>query len=164
MGSFRDRLRRVRSEASESAQERAKAKDQEKQRVRETYLRVEEAADAVEAYLESCLRDFQMEFVEFKYESRSQSGRLFRVYWDEPVTRAGGASDKIFHQLEFRVRRYHEYADVEVLSKAIVRNRDRRNCAHEEDVWEGDPEKLNRFIEREIVAFSKLYTDPDGDE
>ena len=48
-----------------------------------------------------------------------------------------------------------------VVAKAIVRNRKRRRCAHEEDVWDGDPQRLFPFVEREILEFTKLYTGPE---
>ena len=163
MGDFRERLRRIRQKAGVEDKQRAQERSEEAHRARETTDRVTRAADEVEAEIERVLKEFQAEFVEFRFESRTREGSNFRVYWDEPVVRPDGKQDKTFHQLSFQVRRYREYADVEVVAKAIVRNRDRRRCAHEEDVWEGDPQRLLPFVEREILEFTKLYLSPEED-
>lgn len=161
MGDFRDRLRRIRQASAAEEDRRAEERAEEKRRARETSGRVDSAADEVEAHIESCLKEFQAEFVEFRYDAHTREGRNLRVYWDEPLTGPDGKPRNSFHELSFKVRRYYEYADVEVVAKAIVRNRKRRRCAHEEDVWEGDPRRLFPFVEREIVEFTKLYTGPE---
>ncbi|MBN1421627.1 MAG: hypothetical protein JXP34_22835, partial [Planctomycetes bacterium] len=65
--------------------------------------------------------------------------------------------------LSFQVRRYPDYADVEVVAKAIVRNRDRRRCSHQEDVVDGDPRRLCHFVDGEILEFTRFYLKPEGD-
>ncbi len=161
MGDFRDRLRRIRQEAGAEEERRAAEKAEETRRARETNERVDRAADEVETHIERYLREFQSEFVEFRYNAHTREGRNLRVHWDEPLVGPDGKPNKIFHQLSFKVRRYYEYADVEVVAKAIVRNRQRRRCAHEEDVWDGDPQRLFPFVEREILQFTKLYSSPE---
>ena len=161
MGDFRDRLRRIRHEAGAEEERRAAEKAEETRRARETTERVNRAADDVEAHIERCLKEFLGEFVEFRYNAHTREGRNLRVDWDEPLVGSDGKPNKILHQLSFKVRRYYEYADVEVVAKAIVRNRKRRRCAHEEDVWDGDPQRLFPFVEREILQFTKLYSSPE---
>jgi hypothetical protein len=161
MGDFRDRLKKARNQADKDQELRREQNSDDTRRKRETSQRVGAAADDVESHIELCLKDFQNEFMEFRYESHVRDGRNLRVYWDEPHTVAGGKQDNLFHQLSFQVRSYDEYADVEVIAKSIVRNRDRRRCRHEEDVWEGDPKRLLPFVEREILEFTKLYTATD---
>ncbi|MCZ6795948.1 MAG: hypothetical protein O7J95_20260 [Planctomycetota bacterium] len=163
MSDFLDRLRRLRRKGSEDEERRAQERSEAARHTREVAERVDSAADEVETHIERCLKEFHSEFVEFRYEAHTREGTNFRVYWDEPLVRPDGSPDKVFHQLSFRVRRYYEYADVEVVAKAIVRNRDRRRCAHEEDVSEGDPKRLLSFVEREILEFTKLYTAPEAE-
>ena len=74
MDDFRERLRRIRqtgekAEARDAEEEREKAR-----RARETTDRVDSAADEVEAYIERCLKDFQAEFVEFRFDSHTREG------------------------------------------------------------------------------------------
>ena len=161
MSDFQERLRKIRQEAHRTEEREAQERSDAARRERETRTRVDRAADEVEAHITTCLKEFQGEFLEFRFDSHTREGKNIRVYWDEPVTGPGGKQDKVFHQLSFKVRRYYEYADVEVVAKAIVRNRDRRRCAHEEDVWDGDPKRLFPFVEREILEFTRLYTGPE---
>ena len=161
MGNFRERLKKVRNQADKDQERRKQESLDAARRKRETSQHVGAAADEVEAHIELCLKEFQNEFMEFRYDSHVREGRNLRVYWDEPHTLEGGKQDNLFHQLSFQVRRYDEYADVEVIAKSIVRNRDRRRCRHEEDVWEGDPKRLRPFVEREILEFTKIYTAAD---
>ena len=163
MGDFRERLRQIRQKGSLEDKRLAQERSEEARRARETRDKVDCGADEVETHIEHCLKEFQSEFVEFRFDSHTRDGRNFRIYWDEPVVQRGGTQDKVYHQLGFQVRRYYEYADVEVVATAIVRNQDRRRCAHEEDVWEGDPKRLFPFVEREILEFTKLYTSPGED-
>ena len=158
MGDFRERLRQIRQEAGAEEERRAAEKAEEARHARETSERVDRTADEVEAHIERCLKEFQGEFIEFKYNADTREGRNLRVHWDEPLVGPDGKPNKLLHQLSFKVRRYYEYADVEVVAKAIVRNRKRRRCSHEEDVWEGDPKRLLPFVEREILQFTRLYT------
>ena len=163
MGDFQERLRRIRQKAGKQEERDAKERSEKARRVRESKDRIDRAAHEVEAHIERCLKEFQAEFVEFRFDAHTREGRNFQVYWDEPLVRPDGAQDKAFHRLSFQVRCHYEYADVEVVAKAIVRNRDRRRCAHEEDVWEGDPKRLFPFVEREILEFTRLYTSPEED-
>lgn len=163
MEDFRDRLRRIRQKSNEEEARRAQERAEGARRARETTNRVDRAAEEVEAHIELRLKEFQSEFLEFRFDSHTREGRNIRVYWDEPIARPDGSQDRLFHQLSFQVRRYYEYADLEVVAKAIVRNREPRRCAHEEDVWEGDPTRLFPFVEREILEFTKLYTSPEED-
>ncbi len=163
MSDFRERLRRVRQTAENEEQRRAEEQSEKTRRAQETIDCVDRAADEVEAHIGRSLKEFQAEFVEFRFDSHTREGRNIRVYWDEPLGGSRGKEAKTFHQLSFKVRRYYEYADVEVVAKAIVRNRDRRRCSHEEDVWEGDPKRLFPFVEREILAFTELYSSPEED-
>jgi len=163
MGDFRERLRQIRQRAGKENERLAQERSEEKRRARETTGRVDRAAEEVEAHIEHCLKELQSEFVEFRFDAHTRDGRNIRVHWDEPCVGTDGTQEKIFHQLSFQVQRYYEYADVEVVAKAIVRNQDRRRCAHEEDVWDGDPKRLFPFVEREILEFTKLYTSPEED-
>ncbi len=63
----------------------------------------------------------------------------------------------VLNDIEVNIRHLDRRID------AVVRNRDRRRCAHEEDVWEGDPKRLFPFVEREILAFTELYSSPEED-
>ena len=155
--------RPFRQQAQADEERRAQERSEKTRRARETRHSVDRAAGEVEDHIERCLKEFQSEFVEFRFDAHTREGRNIRVYWDEPLTRPDGKEEKVFHQLSFKVRRYYDYADVEVVAKAIVRNQDRRRCAHEEDVWEGDPGRLFPFVEREILEFTKLYTSPEED-
>lgn len=161
MGDFLDRLRKIRQKADETKERLDREKAEEERRARQTRIQVDRAADEVEAHIEHSLKEFQSEFVEFRFDSSTRDGRNLRLYWDEPLLRPDGREDRTLHQLSFQVRRHHEYADVEVVVKAIVRNRERRRRSREEDVWEGDPARLLPFVEREILEFTKLYMSPE---
>ncbi|MAE66578.1 MAG: hypothetical protein CMJ18_20095 [Phycisphaeraceae bacterium] len=80
-------------------------------------------------------------------------GRHLRVYWDDPT---GGRAR--LYQLALRVRRYHEYADVEVDVKMIVANAEKPRYLREEDVLEGNVDLLEDFIDQQICRFARLYS------
>ena len=157
MADFRDRLRKTRDRASSEAERKKQAEAEAKKQRRDTRTLVDQTADAIEAHIESRLVEFQSEYLEFRRDSRTHDGRHLRVFWDEPLA----GKKKTYHELSFHVRRYHDYADVEVVAKCIVRNRDRRRRSLEEDVHEGDPKRFEPFVESEILAFAQIYSGAD---
>lgn len=163
MGDFLERLRKARQAAEQQRERREQDAAEEAARLRKTAELVDRAADEIEEAIELRLKQFQGEFVEFRYDAFTRDGRHLRLYWDEPIVKPDGKPDKLFHQLLFQVQRHHDYADVEVIAKAIVRNSDRRLRARQEDVYEGDPGKLLPFVEQELLAFTRLYTNPPDD-
>ena len=117
------------------------------------------AADEVEAHIGLCLAEFQSEFVELRCDAFTREGRHLRASWKDPVVGPDGKAHEYYHELSFRVRRYHDYADVEVEVKMIVSDSERRRRTREEDVHEGDPSQLFGFVERQILDYTKLYAE-----
>ncbi|MBI1371998.1 MAG: hypothetical protein GC159_04460 [Phycisphaera sp.] len=155
---FLQRLRQAKQDAADKAQAERRAELSSAQREQQRDELVDDVALQLEVHIEQCLKEFNEEFVEFKYEAFTENGRNFRVHWNEP----GRGSEHFFHQLSFRVRRYHEYADVEVESKMIIRNSERRRRTREEDVFDGEPDQLLRFVEQQICEYARLYTEARG--
>ena len=159
MSDFADKLRSARRDAVERVQsERAEREAAERQK-RDRAADVDRAADMVEAHIEQRLKDYQEQFVEFRYGSFHDDGRFIRVYWNEPKT---DREDEQFHQMQFRVRRYYEYDDVAVEVKMIVRNAELGLRHREEDVYEGDPRQLLEFVDQQVVRYAKAYTEQRG--
>lgn len=162
MTDFRDRLRQTRSDSESQRQRQADEQAEQQRRQRDQKRDVDIAADELEAHIRFCLKQFLGEFVEFRYDEFVRDGKGFRVYFDDPVTGPGGKAPNRFHQISFHVRRYHDYADVEVECKMIVANAEQRRHTREEDVYEGDPAQLRTFVEQRILDFTKLYTERRG--
>ena len=155
MEDFRDKLKKISDQASQEHQRKVDEKRAEEDRAIDQANRVDNAAKMLEAHIELRLHEFNQQFIEFRYKTWVDNGRRFRLYWDEPGSRTNPKQK--LHQLQLRVRRYREYADVEVEVKMIIANAEKQRRAREEDVYEGDPEKLKQFIDEQIFAFTQLY-------
>lgn len=159
MGEFSDRLRSARRDAVQRVQRERAEREEAERKHRDRAANVDRAADMIEAHIEARLKDFQEQFVEFRYGSYHEDGRFLRVYWNEPKT---DRQPEQFHQMQFRVRRHYDYADVAVEVKMIVRNNELGLRHREEDVYEGDPRLLLDFVDQQIVRYAKAYTQQRG--
>ena len=157
MEDFGQNLRKIRQKANDQRRQREAEEQSQAQRDREQARRVDEAAVGIEAHVEQRLREFMEQFVEFRFDAHLDKGRHLRVVWDDP---AEGRSR--LHQLSFSVRRYHEYADVEVEVKMIIANAEKHRRLGEEDVFEGNPDNLKDFIDQQIYRFTQLYVEGRG--
>ena len=160
MARFLDSLRQLREHAKAETATRQQEQDAERRRQTERDRLVNEAAEGLETHLEQRLREFCEEFVEFRFEAFPEDGRILRVTFNEPPS--GGSREQRLHQLSFRVRRYHKYADVELDAKLIVANAEHARRRREEDVFEGDPSHLHAFADELVLKFCKIYLDNRG--
>ena len=161
MSRFLDNLRRIRQEADGDRAARQQEEAAERQRELDRHRLVDEAAEALEAHVEQRLKELHEEFMEFRFEAYTDEGRQMRMTFNEPPS-AGGPREERLHQLAFRVRRHHKYADVELEAKLIVANSERARRLREEDVFEGDPPKLHAFVDELVLKFSKTYLENRG--
>ena len=155
MRDFINKLRETRQQAGEERRQLAEEAQQTRQQEQDRQRVVDEAAKRIERYVSDRLHDFQAEFVEFLYDASSDRGRQLRVHWNEPPS--GNVKRAVFHQLAFIVRRHHDYADVEVDVKAVIGNSELPFRRREEDVFEGDFEKLEQFIDEQIIGYTQKY-------
>ena len=163
MSGFQDKLKRVRAEAEAHRDRDARREENQRRAAADRAAEVDRVADELEAHASELLKQFTREFVEFQFDAFSQEGRRLRVYWFDPGSDARGRPRRFLNQLSFRIRRYHEYADVEVCCKMVVRDAERRRRVLEVDVFDQDPEQLKGFVEQQIIDFAALYSqDWDG--
>ena len=158
MGDFQHRLRQAREAGGRERERREQADGQSRRKSIDISAEVNRVADEVEAHIADCLKQFTREFVEFQFDAFSHEGRRLRIFFNDPGVDPSGRPRKHLNQLAFRVRRFHEYADVEVRCKMIVRDAERRRRVLEVDVEEQDPDALQGFVERQIVDFAALYS------
>jgi hypothetical protein len=158
LGEFKDRLRQARETGGRQREEAEAAAGQARRRSVDLEAEVDRVGEELEVRIADRLNQFIQEFVEFKFDAFSHEGRRLRIFWNDPGTTPDGRPRKYLNQLAFRVRRFHEYADVEVRCKMIVRDAERRRRVLQVDVEEQDPKRLHAFVEQQIVDFAALYS------
>lgn len=158
MTDFRDALRKAIERGQDKLEQAREAERTERQSEIKRDNLVNEVAREIEIFIESCLKDFLEEFVEFRFRTFTDNGKNIQVHWTEP----GQGRETFVHQLTFRVRRYHEYADVEVQVKMIVKDSEKASRRREEDVFDGDPAQLKVFVKEQIVHFAQIYISERG--
>jgi hypothetical protein len=158
LGEFKDRLRQAREAGGQQREEAEAAAGQARRRSVDLAAEVDRVGEKLELHITDLLKQFNNEFVEFKFDAFSHEGRRLRIFWSDPGTLPDGRPRKYLNQLAFRVRRFHEYADVEVRCKMIVRDAERRRRVLQVDVEDQDPQRLHVFVEQQIVDFAALYS------